>query len=96
MNNVPEQKGHLLMMILKDKIGNNKFYVHETTFFFIPQKDIKQCLEKCSGTQKQQQWYENIICNICYMFCDRNNSIVFRVARKFVKKRHCIMNFSTI
>lgn len=38
MNNVTEQKGHLLMMILKDKIGNNKFYVHETTFFIFPKR----------------------------------------------------------
>lgn len=33
-------------------------------------------------------------CIICYMFCDRNNSIVFRVAREYVKKETLYNEFS--
>lgn len=36
----------------------------------------------------------NIYCIICYMLCDRNNSIVFRVAREYVKKETLYNEFS--
>lgn len=96
MNNVAKQKGHLLVMILKDKIGNNKFmFTNNILFFLYSPKGHKTmfrkpALEPNNNNNNNDMKTYNIYCIICYMLCDRNNSIVFRVAREYVKKRDIV------
>lgn len=54
----------------------------------------KPALEPNNNNKNNDIKTYNIYCIICYMLCDRNNSIVFRVAREYVKKETLYNEFS--